>query len=318
MSNTSRADGQGFLDPIPGILKRFTINILVGAGGAGKSRMLASWWDRWERGATINGYPTNRPTGMFWLFADRTWEEDGAEIFKAFGRTEKDVAHLNLADTIIEDKEKFANVAFKLFLRLLTKLNPCPGAIVYVDPIILFVSGNPNQMRDVAWALMDFRRVCQQRKITIIATHYYSKQKAGNGDHYVRPVDRGAGSGAFVGFAHTVMYLEEPNKDHPFYLFGWRPRHRAEETFKFRMDNQTGTFHPYDEVSAQAADVPLSEPAVQLYSLIPDTDIDTTTLFAQATERFGLKKTQWYEYLKELGESRVLKTFKKVRRRNPS
>jgi hypothetical protein len=267
--------------------------------------MLTSWWDRWERGATINGHQTNRPTGgLHWLFADRTWEEDGAVLFDAYGRSAKDVSHFNLAEQVIKETKKYPNYATKLLEECLTVLAPPVDSLVYIDPIILFVKGNPNGLRDVAWTLMDIRQICQRLKITVIATHYYSKQKAGGTDQYARSIDRGSGSGGFVGFAHTVMYLEEPTKDQPYHLFGWRPRHAPEQTFPFTM-NSSGMFEPYEGLVNESPKLEYDRPS-QLFLLIPDEGIETGDLVEGAMAAFEISRDTVNEDLRILDKKRNL------------
>lgn len=310
----------GFPDPIPGVLPFGTVNFLAGASGSGKSRMLASWWVRWLEGKTICGHPTNRPTAMYWLFADRSWDEDGARIFDAYGLTAADVPHYNLAeDGGITEQDKHQSQAIKLLRRGIDTMAPVPGALVIVDPLSpLFIQGSPNDPRAVAWSLFAVRRLCLERQITIIATAYYAKQKIGQDDTYTRAIDRLSGSGVFAGYGHTVMYLEEPTPERLYYLFGWRPRHAPEQEFNFEM-SEAGTFQPCTKLQNVSDQLQYDRPS-QLFLLIPDEGIDTGELRVIAMEKFNISKTTFFEDLKVLKKRGVVleSEYGRVVKRKPS
>lgn len=309
-----------FLDPIPGILLHGTLNFLAGASGSGKSRMLASWWQRWITGRKICGHKTNRPAGLYWLFADRSWSEDGAIIFRAHGLTEADVPHYNLSeDTGITENMKRPEEAMKLLTRGIDAMNPVPGSLVIVDPLSpLFIKGSPNDPRAVAWSLFACRQLCQKRQITMIATAYYSKQKGGTEDKYTRAIDRLSGSGVFAGYGQTVMYIEEPTAERLYYLFGWRPRHAPEQEFNFEMDDR-GLFRPYQGLQPESLNPDHDRPH-QLLLLIPDDGVDTGDLATAAMERFDISRATFFRDLKTLKDRQLVEQSEhgRITRRKPS
>jgi len=309
-----------FPDPIPTVIPFGTLNFLAGASGAGKSRMLAAWWDRWQRGATINGYPTNPPTGLYWIFADRGWLEDGAEIMRQYGRTAQDVPHYNLADQKIPPVKRTPGEALNLLRLALDTLQPVRGATVYVDPAApLFINGSINDPRAVAWSLFEYRRICIERQITLICTAYNVKKRTGTEDQYERPIDRLAGSGVFAGYSHTMMYIEEPCAERLSYRFGWRPRHAPEQEWEFEMD-EAGRLVPYQGLNAEHSDAKYDRPT-QLFLLIPEGEdgIDTSDLITLAFERLNIKKSAVYQDLRKLEDRRLIRTTPgHVWRRKPS
>ena len=235
-----------FPDPIPGIIPFGTVTLFAGAPGVGKTAMLAEWCRRWRDGKTICGKPTNCPTGFYYLAADRQWKSHQI-WFDAVGFP--DIPHYSVADDPLYDLSSLQKPfeAHKCFLQAVDKLNPIPGAHLYVDPVSpLYIGGDPNRARDVAAALLRMSRVCQTRQINITLTAHFSKQKSDPKEQYTRPQDRIAGSGAFAGFSDTQIYLIDPvPPKQPYHILGWVPRHAAPAEFHY-VRNKNGLFVRYE------------------------------------------------------------------------
>lgn len=235
-----------FPDPIPGIIPFGTVTLFAGAPGVGKTAMLAEWCRRWRDGLTICNHPTNRPTGFYYLAADRQWKSHQI-WFDAVGFS--DIPHYSVADDPELKLETLArsHEAHNCFMAAVGKLAPIPGSHLFVDPVSpLFIGGNPNQARDVAASLLRISRLCRILQINITLTAHFGKQKADPKEQYTRPQDRIAGSGAFSGFSDTQIYLIDPTPPkQPYHLLGWVPRHAAPADFQFTR-NDHGLFIPYE------------------------------------------------------------------------
>jgi hypothetical protein len=236
-----------FPDPIPGIIPFGTVTLFAGAPGVGKTAMLAEWCRRWRDGKTICGHPTNRPTGFYYLAADRQWKSHQV-WFDAVGFP--DIPHYSLADDTTLDLSTITR-SFEAHSALQTaidKLNPKPGGHLHIDPVSpLFIGGDPNRARDVAASLLRISRICQQRRINITLTAHFGKQKGDPREQYTRPQDRIAGSGAFAGFSDTQIYLIDPMPPaQPYHVLGWVPRHAKQEEFHFIRREEDGLFVNYE------------------------------------------------------------------------
>jgi hypothetical protein len=227
------------------------VTIFAGAPGVGKTAMLSDWIVRWRDGRTIWGHATNAPTQFCYLAADRQWASH-QQWFNRAGYP--DIPRYSLADDPRFDLKELLKPfnALDLFRRALDQANngkpPIPGAHVFVDPVSpIFIAGSPNSSRDVARSLLSFSREAQQRKINITCTAHFAKQPTDKNSRYARPQDRIAGSGAFLGFSDTQIYLIDPEPpDHPFHVLGWNPRLSQPEEFNCVRDTETGLFLPHD------------------------------------------------------------------------
>lgn len=264
---------------------------MAGASGSGKTIMMAEWFARWRAGRSICGHPTHPPTELCYLAADRDWSTY-ARVFAHVGFSE--VKRYVLAEDPDFDPRSWKRTeAFKFLDRCITKLNPLPGALVVIDPVApLFVQGKTNDNWDVAISSHYFRVIARRLNITIICMANVSKQKPD--DTYVRPQDRIAGSGAFVAYSDTQIYLERDKEG--ILTLGWVPRCSKHEEFRFQFDELTGLFRPYLEA------LTLPEQAARLLTLIPDHgDIVSPELVRQAVQH-GLSRPTVFRWLKALDE----------------
>lgn len=284
-----------FPDPIPHIIPFGTVTIVAGAAGVGKTAMLAGCIRRWLDGKTIWGHPTNRPTRFYYLAADRQWASHQL-WFDAVGYPE--IAHYSVADDLTINPEwlRQPQNAMKVFQKGLDFLNPVPGSHLIVDPVSpLFISGDQNKPRDVAATMIQFSRFARRYQINITCCAHFSKQKPDAQTQYRRYVDRISGSGAFVGFTDTQLYLIDPEPpEQPYHVFGWRPRHAPEETFKVVRDDQ-GLFVPYREDANQE---------VGLLSLLPEgRSMSVSDLIDAAFEVLGMSQATVYRRLKDFQDA---------------
>ena len=285
--------GCQYPDPIPGIIPFRSVTLFSGPSGAGKTTMYAEMLARVWTGRTICGKPTNKPTGLYYLAGDRQWDDDYQPWFDLLGLP--DIPHYAIADDELITKNLWQpENAIEFFDHCLAKLQPIPGSILAVDPMTpLFIVGHPGDQRAVMRSLIAFAHRCRHLQITIWAAAWHGKQKTENRDRYRRAIDRIAGSTAFAGCSHTQLYIEEPEEGCKYQVFGWRPRHAKEETFKFVRDEVTGLFRPYHETPDPALD--------RLLALFPEDGlyVERDTLLAQLST-IPMAESTFYKALKIL------------------
>jgi len=293
LDSTSPVVKPPFPDPIPDIMPFGTLTVFAGAPGAGKTAMLAEWCARWRDGRTICGKPTHPPTRFCYIAGDRQWASH-QRWFDLAGFP--DIPHYSLADDDHYNLDALADpqIAAKLFEHCLGKVSPIPGAHIFIDPAVpLFISGNPNWVRDVAVTLLRFSRICRQRQFNLTITAHFAKQRADPKDAYLRPQDRIAGSGAFSGFSDTQLYLTFPiPPEQPYHALGWVPRHQPEEEFHF-VRGENGLFVPHNLFS----DLDRQQ---QVLACIPEQPTEAAAVLAKIQQICKLSIPQAERYLRAL------------------
>lgn len=240
---TTPCVNSSFPDPIPGVIPFGSLCLFAAAAGAGKTIFQTEWIARWRAGKTICGKPTNCPTGFFYLAADRDWSTY-AQAFACAGVPESAVTKYVLAeDPKANPQDWIKESPLNFFLRCLQILNPTPGSLTFVDPIApLFVFGDQNRARDVAISMHWARKMARQFQTTLICNANVVKAKIDEG--HKRPQDRIVGSGAFVAYTDTQIYLVEGEEPGDPRTLGWTPRRGAAEQWQFDFDPETKLFVP--------------------------------------------------------------------------
>lgn len=259
VSSTSRippppapAPAPAFPDPIPDVIAFGSLTMFAGPPGAGKTTLLVDWFRRWLHGEPICGKPTNPPTALGLLIADRQ-ATGSRKWLDAVGLGDQVKVYCIADDPSFPINDlKVSTKVIDIFNRSVDQLQLPPGALLVVDPITpLFVVGRPNEQRDVALSMLHYSRISRQRQLTMVFTGHFSKQPGKKEDRYARPQDRIAGSVSFVGYTDTQVYLIPPESDQPAHELGWVPRHAPEEKFYFTR-GADGLFIPYDDVQGLA------------------------------------------------------------------
>lgn len=289
-----------FVDPIPGIMNHGNLIYMAGASGVGKTIMLADMLARMRDGRPFCGHPTNRPTDFYYLAADRDWSTYAA-AFASAGFS--DIKRYVLAEDPEFDPRKWKRgEAFKFLDRCLNILDPCRGAIVIIDPAApLFVQGSTNDNWDVAISTHNFRRECRQRDISLICTANVVKQKQEG--TYTRPQDRIAGSGAFVAYSDTQIYMERDEEG--ILTFGWVPRMHAPEEFQFFFNTTTRLFEPH---IASPMAIGLPQHLIPVLALIPHLPgcITSPDLVRLIMEKRKVKRSMAFKSIQQLLERSLI------------
>lgn len=242
---------QAYPDPIPGIISFCSVNLLAGASGVGKTCLTAGVCTAMRDGTPLFGHPVNKPSAVGYVCADRGWMSAAYWLEKSGFR---DIKFYSLADDSTFSPARLRNKASLVGIlgECLDKLALPEGAFVVTDPLALFMGGNLNDYQSCAIALIEIRRLCYKRKITLLGLAHASKQKADKREQYRRLQDRILGSSAQHGYGDTQMYLASPEETgEKFYTFLWHPHTAPAEVFPLGRNDQ-GMFIPW-EGSVQAA-----------------------------------------------------------------
>lgn len=243
---------QPFPDPVPTIIRFASLNILAGASGVGKTCLMSWILTHFRDGTPLFGHPVAQPTKIAYICADRGWATAVYWLEKA---GYPDLPLYSLADDPLFQPYRLRErrMLIAILAECLDRLQLPPGSLVIIDPIALFLGGNPNDYQSVAVACLEIRRLCTSRQLTIWGLAHASKQKADKKDRYDRLQDRILGSSALLGYADTQMYLASPEETgEKYYQFLWHSHTAPGEVFPLGRDAE-GMFVPYAE-SVQSLD----------------------------------------------------------------
>lgn len=288
---------------IEGILPWQSVNLFSGASGVGKTALKAEWIARLLRGQTILGRPTQRPSGVYYLAADRPWVETYSEAFEAAKVDPREMVVYCLLDDPLYDPRKLKEKEFSAFNFLadcLKRLKPTPGSLLCIDPMApLYIQGDQNHAKDVAVSLHWIRKLTQLYQCTTICDTNVTKIKIGEGFEDI--FDAFSGSAAFRAYADTLfIFRADTDNDAGPRTLHWKVRRAAPGKFTFQFDPETRLFVPFtglqDEGSTEATDRPS-----QLLKLIPEAgSIDADVLVEQAIEKFHISRATVYRDIKVL------------------
>jgi hypothetical protein len=285
-----------FPDPIPRILPFGSVNYMAGASGVGKTIVMADWLARMRDGRPVCGHQTNKPTGFYYLAADRDWSTY-ARAFEHAGFPEIE-RYVLTEDREFKPKMWKRTDAFQFLDRCLQRLSPIPGSFTVLDPAVpLFVQGKPNDAWDVAISSHYFRQVAREYQTTLVCMANVVKQKSEEG--YVRPQDRIAGSGAFVAYSDTQIYLSRDEDG--ILTLGWTPRLHAAEEFSFYFNQTSHLFEPH---AASTTTIGLPPHLMAVLDLIPHPPATITSpdLVRLVVEKRKVKRAMAFRNIQHLIE----------------
>lgn len=288
-------------DPIDGVMPRYSVTVVAGASGAGKTIFMAEAIQRMRDGRTFCGHPTNPQAGYYVIAADRDWSTYDA-AYRSAGYPE--IPHYVLAEDPEFDPRSWGrkNTAFTLLENSIRRLNPLPGSVVYVDPVApLFIQGNQNDARDVALSLHWFRRLARLFQITLVIFANVGKQKVD--DVYRRAQDRIAGSGAFVAYSDTQISVEQDQDG--VVTVSLTPRRGKSEEHQFKFNVETGLFAPHQDAPAAPADLPRH--LLTTFALVPPLPgVITSPELVKRVCETGLKRAMAFRHIQQLIERALI------------
>lgn len=286
----------------------------------GKTVLKAGWCRAFTRGEPILGVPTNRPTAIYYLAADRPWEPTYAAAFAAAGLS--DIARYCLMDpasgydprTLHAGKQ----TAFQFFAACLDRMAPLPGSLVFVDPMApLFIQGDQNNARNVALSLHWIRRCGQAHQITLICDANVTKLKAD--EDFKRPQDRISGSGAFLAYSDTVFNFTDDGTDEHIRTLTWQPRRAPAGQLQLVFDPDTLLFVPYEGLQDSGTTRQNDRPT-RVLDLIPEEGISAGDLWERVKETLNISQKTFYRDLMTLFGRQLIErdSFGHYQRRKPS
>jgi RecA-family ATPase len=293
-----------FPDPIPGVIPFGSLCLFAAAAGAGKTIFQTEWIGRWLTGRPICGKKTNCPTGFYYLAADRDWSTY-AQAFQCAGVPEDKIVKYVLAEDSKQNPLDWGKESPLNFLhRCIEILKPIPGSILFIDPMApLFVLGDQNRARDVAISMHFIRRMARQYNITIICNANVVKAKTDT--EHKRPQDRIVGSGAFIAYTDTQIYLVEGEGPDDPRTLGWTPRRGRAEEWQFEFDQETKLFVPFTGLQDNGPTEETDRPS-QLLKLIPDEGIDRGDLEELAMATFNVSRATVGRDILKLKQNRLI------------
>jgi hypothetical protein len=159
--------------------------------------------------------------------------------------------------------------------------------------------------------------MARQYNITIICNANVVKAKTDT--EHKRPQDRIVGSGAFIAYTDTQIYLVEGDNPGDPRTLGWTPRRGPAEEWQFQFDMETKLFVPYTGLQDNGHTEDTDRPS-QLLKLIPDDGIDRSDLEDLAMAAFNISRTTVHRDLQKLKQNRLIiwDSWGRISRRKPS
>lgn len=234
-------------DLVEGLFPAGRIHLIGGAAGAGKTTLLAWMLQRIKAGEELFGRKTNPPPGgIYYIAADRKWEEYSEVIDKAGLKID---GYYSYSDDPGMNLRKFTKTEPATLLKYgFDRLDLPERSVVVVDIFGLFLGDDLRKYRDIMALMWEYSRWISEKNITMIGSVHATKQKASEKERYVRLFDRVMGGGPMRGACSTATYLTSAEEagDQGFQLFEICPR--LEPAVTFRMDwDEEGMLVPIDE-----------------------------------------------------------------------
>lgn len=238
-------------DLMPPVILRYSVNLLAGAPGTGKTAFL-SWWVKQvgERQPIFTLAPIVGDLYQAFIGADRSWDHSTRKWFDLQGATFDAVYSMQDDRQFAKERLRKKQNRITLFKECLYKVSPegdgvfPANSIIYVDPLALFLGGNLNDYDACLVACSELRELCIAHGVTIIGTAHAAKQKADKSERYLRLQDRILGSAALFGYTDTQLYLASPEETgEKTYTFLWSPHHAKSQMFALERTD-TGLFVP--------------------------------------------------------------------------
>lgn len=211
-------DAAPLAGPLEPIFLAGSINLLAGSSGVGKTVFLA-YLARLlqERHALFGVQPEHSPYLAYVGGVDKSWRRSSS---KWFGLEGLNIRHYCLADDGAFRKKRLRAKADRtaIFQECLLKVTPDgktfpPGALVFFDPLSLFLGGNLLDYDTAAVACAEMREVLQDHgHPALLGTVHGGKIKSDKKQGYARLQDHILGTAALYGYSDTQLYLASPEE----------------------------------------------------------------------------------------------------------
>lgn len=228
-------------------IPRKQISILAGASGAGKTTLLLQAIASWAKGSILfPEFTWDGEKGVAYIVSDRTCDELNSRVATLDIPSDKIEVYSVLDDLKVKEVELLAP---KLLLtRILNERLKQPFDLLVLDPLAVFMTGNPNNYQHAAASLFWLNRIAIERNITIIALHHATKARSDF--KFRRPQDRISGSSALLGFSGSQIVMAPAAEDATEYDTLYITPHTMPPMMIELERGQDGYFHRAPEVKS--------------------------------------------------------------------
>lgn len=275
------------IDPI---LPTGEIHLFGGPSGAGKTTLEFQMLNDWQSGRPVFGMPSH-PCEWAYLSADRGLETTYATIRRT--GVKFDDRHIH---SLIEDSRYGSSL---LGITNWIDAYMKGGGYLILDGMLSLVGNEMNNYSEVKNLLIDLRRNCRKRGVTVKGLVHTSKMREDS--VIMNPRQRIAGSVAWAGFSETVMLIEPTSyKDstmmdcRTFYIL---PRNAPEMRFSLMFDSTGRLVEVEESLGATIMDF-------QLAKLKPGEVFATKTASTWAAEKGLTRRTaeRWLTRMEDEGK----------------
>lgn len=225
-------------DLVQHLLPRHEVSIIAGASGAGKTSITMQLLSSIQKGIPFFGMATSANTRVGYIAADR-----GGDSLEYWSKImDVDLSQIKIKSLIKDedlDLKKFETNPMGLLLSMIRSMMPLD--LLIIDPMIVFFGTDTKSYTTNAKCLIQLNRVAHQHKVTILGVHHAVKARTDFG--FKRPQDRISGTGAFLGYSSTQIFLDTPEESGlPHHSLHIISHTAAPQELKLQRDNRA-VFH---------------------------------------------------------------------------
>lgn len=259
------------------------MHLFSGAPGAGKTALTVWLLKQLVTGEPVFGMPTRRPANVGFIAADRRWTSH-QKWFDAAGLP--DIPYYSVADDEETSGARLRNRRgdrHEFFKSCVAKLFPDgpglpPDTFLVVDPVSLFLGGNPLDYDRVYTYMLDLSQFCIRHGCTILGLAHTAKQKGEAHQRYTRPQDRILGTTSQTGCAGTTFHLAPPTEtEEDWFEFVWVPHHAPAGAVRLERDEATGLFVETSAVAPTRQETKMQVNEQRLLDQMPKDGLAITT-----------------------------------------
>lgn len=271
---------------VEGLLPEGRLHLIAGASGSGKTTVTFQLWEAFQKGEPWFGRMT-LPVDWAYISGDRSADS----VYDTMRRLGISFPVFSLVDENLVGED--------LIGKILTRLPKFFGGLpnfIYIDGFTALVPGGYlNSYSIVAKWLAALQRFCSKKGVTILGACHTTKVK--EGEKFVNPRQRIAGSVAWAGFSDTVILVDADDEEGSEYrTLGLLPRNGKEEFVRIRFDD-TGKL-----ILAENADKAVSAAAGEflfdnlLEQYLPGDEVYSPRL-QEAAAGAGIKTRTFWNYV---------------------
>lgn len=194
-------------DLVEHLLPLHEVSIIAGASGAGKTSIIMQLFHALQTGTPFFGMASKPGLKIGYIASDR----GGDSLSYWANIMDVDMTQIPTISLIKDDTVNLNHLEknpMNLLISLIKRLLPCD--LLVIDPMIIFFGCDTKSYTANAQRLIYLNRVAHLHHVTILGTHHAVKARTDFG--YRRPQDRISGTGAFLGYSSTQIFLDTPEE----------------------------------------------------------------------------------------------------------